>query len=137
MPKLSPVAPSGAVTGLDVSEPMLAVARGRTRDAAAPVRIVGGDAEVCDLPAATFDLVYSRFGVMFFADPEAAFVNLGGALKPGGRFFIDTMNHDNLMTRFSESDWVELPEGGLRLERDRAGVRIGPLPDADPAQGPC
>ncbi len=97
------VAPSGAVTGLDVSEPMLAVARERTRDAAAPVRIVGGDAEVCDLPAATFDLVYSRFGVMFFADPEAAFVNLGGALKPGGRLGFVCWQAP------AENPWVTVP----------------------------
>ena len=97
------VAPSGAVTGLDVSEPMLAVARGRTRDAAAPVRIVGGDAEVCDLPGAAFDLVYSRFGVMFFANPEAAFVNIGGALKPGGRLAFVSWRPA------AENPWVTVP----------------------------
>ena len=97
------VAPTGAVTGLDVSEPMLAVARERAGDAAAPVRIVGGDAEVCELPAAAFDLVYSRFGVMFFANPEAAFVNIGGALKPGGRL-------DFVCWRpAAENPWVTVP----------------------------
>ena len=79
------VAPSGVIVGLDISEPMLAVARERAMDAAAPVCFVGGDAEVCDLPAATFDVVFSRFGVMFFANPEGAFANLRQALKPGGR----------------------------------------------------
>ncbi len=97
------VAPSGAVTGLDVSEPMLAVARERTRDAAAPVRIVGGDAEVCDLPGAAFDLVYSRFGVMFFANPAAAFVNIGGALKPGGRLAFVSWR------TAAENPWVTVP----------------------------
>ena len=97
------VAPTGAVTGLDVSEPMLAVARGRTRDAAASVCIVGGDAEVCDLPAATFDLVYSRFGVMFFANPEAAFVNIGGALKPAGRLAFVSWRPA------AENPWVTVP----------------------------
>ncbi len=97
------VAPSGAVTGLDVSEPMLAVARERAGNAAAPVCIVGGDAEVCDLPAATFDLVYSRFGVMFFTNPAAAFVNIGGALKPGGRLAFVSWRPA------AENPWVTVP----------------------------
>ena len=79
------VAPSGAVTGVDVSLPMLALAERRAGDAAAPVRIVNADAETCDLPAAAFDLVFSRFGVMFFMNPEAAFANFHAALRPGGR----------------------------------------------------
>jgi SAM-dependent methyltransferase len=79
------VAPAGAVTGVDISAPMLALARQRVMDAAVPVRVVNADAETCKLPAATFDLVYSRFGVMFFTNPDAAFGNLRAALKPGGR----------------------------------------------------
>ncbi len=79
------VAPSGAVTGLDISAPMLALARQRAEDAGAPVSIVNADAETHPLPAATFDLAFSRFGVMFFTNPDAAFANLRAALKPGGR----------------------------------------------------
>ena len=97
------VAPSGAVTGIDVSEPMLAFARERAGDAAAPVRIVGGDAEVCDLPDAAFDLVFSRFGVMFFANPEAAFANILSALKPGGRLAFVSWRAP------AENPWVTVP----------------------------
>ncbi len=97
------VAPSGAVTGIDVSEPMLAFAREHAGEAAAPVCIVGGDAEVYDLPVATFDLVYSRFGVMFFANPEAAFANLEGALKPGGRLAFVCWRAP------AENPWVTVP----------------------------
>ena len=79
------VAPGGAVTGLDISEPMLAVARQRAKGAAVPVRIVNADAESHDLPRAAYDLMFSRFGVMFFANPKIAFANFHGALKPGGR----------------------------------------------------
>ncbi len=79
------VAPGGSVTGLDISEPMLALAKARANSAAVPVEIINGDAETHDLPKAAFDLMFSRFGVMFFANPKAAFTNFHGALKPGGR----------------------------------------------------
>jgi ubiquinone/menaquinone biosynthesis C-methylase UbiE len=51
------VAPGGAVTGLEVSGMMLVVARERVESAAVPVRIVDADAEIYDLPAASFDLM--------------------------------------------------------------------------------
>ena len=44
-----------------------------------------GDAQVAPLAEATFDAAVSRFGVMFFGDPVAAFANIGRALRPGGR----------------------------------------------------
>ena len=44
-----------------------------------------GDAQVYPFDDAAFDVAISRFGVMFFADPVAAFTNIGRALKPGGR----------------------------------------------------
>lgn len=78
--------PHGRVLGLDVSRPMLAVARARA--AALPAGEVDfreGDAQVHAFEPASIDAVYSRFGVMFFADPTAAFGNLRRALRPGGR----------------------------------------------------
>ncbi len=75
------VAP-GTVTGVDISAPMLAAARAR---AAGPnIGFLDADASVHAF-APEFDLVFSRFGVMFFADPAAAFANIRTALKPGGR----------------------------------------------------
>ena len=44
-----------------------------------------GDAQIVSFETSAFDLIFSRFGVMFFDDPVAAFKNLQGALKPGGR----------------------------------------------------
>ena len=79
------VAPGGAVAGLDISAPMLAKARERTDSAAVPVQFINADAESHALPVASFDLIFSRFGVMFFANPKSAFANFHGALKPGGR----------------------------------------------------
>lgn len=78
--------PGGSVLGLDLSGPILAVARRLAAEAgAAEVRFVQGDAEVHPLPVSTYDVVVSSFGVMFFEDPAAAFGNLLGTLRPGGR----------------------------------------------------
>lgn len=78
------VVPQGSVTGVDISEPMLA--RARERAAAVPnVRFERADAQTHTLPSAAFDAVFSRFGVMFFAEPVAAFANIGRALRPGGQ----------------------------------------------------
>ncbi len=80
------VGSAGHVTGVDISEPMLQVARGREmpRDAA-QVEFLQSDAQTADLGEGVFDAVFSRFGVMFFSEPPAAFANLRKALKPGGR----------------------------------------------------
>ena len=78
------VAPSGHVLGVDVSGPMLARARqGAPKDL--PVEFVLADATVYPLEPASFDLLASRFGVMFFADPALSFTNMRKALKPSGR----------------------------------------------------
>jgi SAM-dependent methyltransferase len=76
----------GRVLGCDVSAPMLALARQRI--AAAGVNnadIIEADAQSHRFPEATVDLLVSRFGVMFFANPTAAFANLRRPLKHGGR----------------------------------------------------
>ncbi|MGD0102741.1 MAG: class I SAM-dependent methyltransferase [Rhodopila sp.] len=80
------VGPSGQVLGLDVSNPM--AARARERIAASGltnVQIMVSDAATHDFAGAGVDLLFSRFGVMFFADPVAAFANLHRAVRPGGR----------------------------------------------------
>ena len=78
------VGPEGAVTGVDISRPLLEVARRRA--AGLPrVAFLEADAQTHRFEPAGYDAVFSRFGVMFFADPAAAFTNLRSALKPGGR----------------------------------------------------
>jgi ubiquinone/menaquinone biosynthesis C-methylase UbiE len=78
------VAPNGFALGLDVSEPMLSQARALApKDL--PLDFVLADATVHRFEPASFDLLTSRFGVMFFADPVASFTNLRRALKPTGR----------------------------------------------------
>jgi SAM-dependent methyltransferase len=81
------VAPAGRVVAVDVSQPMLDRARARAERAGMGDRIDFrlDDAQVATLEPSAYDLVFSRFGVMFFADPVAAFANLHGALAPGGR----------------------------------------------------
>jgi SAM-dependent methyltransferase len=80
------VGESGRILGIDISEPMLA--RARQRAAAAGVHNVEfriADAQTYGFEAGGFDLVSSRFGVMFFEAPTAAFANLATALRSGGR----------------------------------------------------
>jgi SAM-dependent methyltransferase len=80
------VGPMGRVLGVDVSAPMLARARERARAVATDnVAFLGADAQTHDFEPAAADVCFSRFGVMFFADPVAAFSNLHAALRPGGR----------------------------------------------------
>ena len=77
------VGDSGAVIGVDVSEPMLAIARERgARLAQLSFRLA--DAQSWR-PEQSVDAVFSRFGVMFFANPGRAFTNLHDATQPGGR----------------------------------------------------
>jgi len=98
------VGPSGSVLGVDVSRPMLADAERRAAGVAgAPVRFVAADAQTHAFEAAAFDLAFSRFGVMFFADPVAAFANLARALRPGGRIVFACWQ------AFDRNPWMQVP----------------------------
>jgi SAM-dependent methyltransferase len=98
------VGPEGAVVGLDLSGPMLEVARRRVAAAGAGhVTFEQGDAQVHPLDPASFDAAVSRFGVMFFEDPVAAFSNLASALRPGGRFVFACWQE---MLR---NEWITVP----------------------------
>jgi SAM-dependent methyltransferase len=80
------MASAGSALGVDISGP--AIERARELAEAQGVRNVSfeqADAEVHRFPRERFDLVISRFGTMFFADPVAAFINIGRALRPDGR----------------------------------------------------
>ncbi|MFC8490654.1 class I SAM-dependent methyltransferase [Streptomyces sp. NPDC057235] len=79
-------APRGSALGLDLSGPMLAEARARAEREGVPHALFEqGDAQEHPFGAGAFDAAISRYGVMFFADPVAAFANIGRALRPGGR----------------------------------------------------
>ena len=75
----------GSCLGLDISEPMLAAARARAARAGARAEFVCADAQTHAFAPSEFDVVISRFGVMFFADSVAAFSNLRRAAKVGAQ----------------------------------------------------
>ena len=119
------VGKAGAVLGIDVSTPMLEVARSRAALADCPHLVFReGDASEAELPANT-DLLFSRFGVMFFSQPTQALSHLRGSLRAGGRcvFVCWRAPRDNA--------WAMVP-----LSAARAAMGVTPAP-ADPnAPGP-
>jgi SAM-dependent methyltransferase len=86
LPFAAAVAPGGTVTGADIAEPMLAQCRQNiAKSGATNIELLLADAQVHPFAPGSYDLLISRFGVMFFADPYAAFANLFTGLKKGGR----------------------------------------------------
>jgi SAM-dependent methyltransferase len=96
------VGPSGRVVGLDLSEPMLAVATERL-GTFANVTCLLGDAAELPLRDLCAELIVSRFGVMFFGDPVTAFANLGTSLVAGGRIRFACWRPIN------ENPWLQIP----------------------------
>lgn len=76
--------PQGRCSGVDISAPMIAVARKRALVAGKAIDFAEGDAQQHPFAPASLDRIVSRFGVMFFDDPVRAFGNLRQALRPGG-----------------------------------------------------
>ena len=94
--------PSGQVIGLDISEPMLARAKERMREFT-NTNFLLGDAAELPLHHLGAELIVSRFGVMFFGDPVAAFANLRAGLVPGGRLrFV-------CWRSIGENPWLQIP----------------------------
>src|SRR5258708_25352813 len=123
------VGPQGRVFAIDVSEPMLG--RARERLSAYPhVELALADASVYAFQSFA-DLAISRFGVMFFADPTAAFANVIRALKPGGRLILACLR------KLGENPWLQVPlhaayyAGVPRVERP-GPEDPGPFSFADP-----
>jgi len=79
----------GPVLGVDLSGPMLRVARREAeREGLDSIRYEQADAQTYPFPEASFDAAISRTGAMFFAEPETAFRNIARALRPGGRLVL-------------------------------------------------
>ncbi len=115
----------GEVLGVDISAPMLDIARRRGQPAgAAALSFLEADAATYPFSAASFDLLFSRFGVMFFDDPIAAFNNMRRALKPSGRLGFCCWR------AMKDNQWTLLPV--------QAALRHVPAPESpDPhAPGP-
>ena len=117
------VGPDGTVVGIDVSAAVLAFAR-RAAEGCERVRFIEADAEVFPFEPASFDAAFSRFGVMFFADPIAAFGNIRRSLRPDGRLAFVC--------------WRALEENPLdMLPLRAASAHLPPQPAYDPeAPGP-
>ena len=114
------ISPGGKILGLDISEPMLGRARERAPQDL-PIRFERADATVYDFEPGGADLVTSRFGVMFFADPVGSFANLRKALKPGGRLVFACWREAK------QNPWLIAP---LR----EAAKHAPPLPESNPEE---
>jgi SAM-dependent methyltransferase len=103
----------GSVLGVDLSGPMLARAEQSTKDEGlGTIRFEQADAQVYPFEAGAFDVAMSRFGVMFFADPLAAFTNIATAVRPGGRL---TML---VWQSLAANEWISAMRDALAVGRD-------------------
>jgi SAM-dependent methyltransferase len=114
------IGPSGTALGVDVSVPMLELARHRAAEAGlANVTCALADATTHAFVPGRADLVYSRFGVMFFDDPVRAFGNIRSGMKAGGRLVFVCFR------TMPESPWFRVPIEAARRH-------VPPQPPADP-----
>lgn len=119
------VGEGGDVVGLDVSDVMLAHARRRAAEEQAPgIGFQVADAEVHGFAGNSADVIFSRFGVMFFNDPVAAFTNMRTALTADGRLAFVCWQ------KLSENPWVNIPFEAAARHIDM------PAPAKENAPGP-
>jgi SAM-dependent methyltransferase len=119
------LAPLGRAVGIDLSGPMLERARATAAtEGLTNVIFEQGDAQVHPFPTAGVDAVISRFGIMFFADPVAAFANIVRAMRPAGRLVVLCWQE------LARNPWLTIPAS--------AALARVPLPDfaAPDAPGP-
>ncbi len=114
------VGPVGRVTGVDLSVPMLEVARRRAEVQGIDVEFVQCDAQTASF-AQPFDVVVSRFGIMFFDNPEVAFANLAKAARPGGRLCFVCWQE------MLANEWIAVPAMAMV---DHVGIPELPEPGA-------
>src|SRR6266446_7883268 len=117
------VAPNGTVVGIDLSAAVLTFAQSAA-EGCQRLQFVQADAQVYPFEPASFDAAFSRFGVMFFADPTVAFINIRRSLRPNGRLAFVC--------------WRALAENPLDILPLRAAsAHLPPQPAHDPdAPGP-
>ncbi len=116
------------VTGLDLSAYHIRLAKAAAR--ATGVQVEWLRADMRDVPGRNrFDAVINCFTAFGYFDEQSedqrVLDGVARTLRPGGRFFIDTINHDGLMARFRESDANERPDGALSMELRRYDVLTG------------
>ncbi len=118
----------GSALGVDLSEPALRLARTLSHQEGLRNAVFQqADAQVHRFRPGHFDLCISRFGTMFFADPVAAFSNIGNALRPGGRLVMLVWQGRD------RNEWSTAIRLALTGETAAAGK---PAPVADAVRGP-
>jgi ubiquinone/menaquinone biosynthesis C-methylase UbiE len=118
----------GCAIGLDLSAPMLKVARQLARQAGIPnIGFVQGDAQTCPLRPDSCDVVISSFGVMFFDDPAAAFGHIAAALRRGGRLAFLCWQPD------THNELFAIPLQAFNAHMELRGPNVGDL-FVDPEQ---
>ncbi|MGY6257906.1 class I SAM-dependent methyltransferase [Paraburkholderia caledonica] len=117
------IGPEGQVLGVDISEPLIGRARALAPQGT-PALFQMADASSAELPEGAFDILFSRFGVMFFDDPTAAFGHMRRALRPGGRVAFVCWRGA------AENAWVRLPMGAIK------GILPSSAPPDPEAPGP-
>ena len=115
------VAPDGSVTGIDIGAAMIDAARRAAEDR--PIDWVVADVVTYDFGDTAYDVVMSRFGVMFFLDPVASFRHIRGALTPGAAVVLAAFRSP------AENAWTTGPVAAVR------GL-LPPGPPPGPAPGP-
>lgn len=125
------VGPSGRVVALDLSGPMIAVAQERLR-AFPHTTFLHGDAAELPLKGVAGELMISRFGIMFFGDPVAAFSNLRTGLAAGGRLRLACWRP------IHENPWLQIPLHAVYEHAPRLPKPVpeepGPFSFGDPAR---
>jgi SAM-dependent methyltransferase len=114
------VAPGGRAVGVDISAPMLERARERA-PAGLPVEFIEADATAYAFEAGAADLLFSRFGVMFFAEPRKSFANIRGGLRRGARLAFACWREPR------RNPWLTLP-------LEEAYRHVPRLPPTDPEE---
>ena len=115
----------GEAVGVDISKPLLELARERANARGANAHFVEADVSAAPLRDAPFDAAFSRFGVMFFDDTAAAFAKIRAALNPNGRIVFICWR------TFAENGWSYAPLAALQP------ILKTPITPADPnAPGP-
>jgi ubiquinone/menaquinone biosynthesis C-methylase UbiE len=113
---------SGRCMGIDISEPMIATARDRADREGTPASFLRADAQISAIEPAGFDMIISRFGVMFFEDPIRAFANLRQAAR-----------HDAELHVIA---WRSAEENTFMTTAERAAAHLLPSIPARQPDGP-
>jgi len=108
----------GRCTGIDISQPMIAAARTRAERQDASTRFICADAQSYPFDPAMFDMIISRFGVMFFSQPVAAFANLRRAARDGAALHVIA--------------WRSPGENAFMTTAERTAAPLLQLPDRQP-----